>query len=579
MGADELAALGHAAMEQGRWAAAREAFEASLAEGATARARFGLATALWWLGENEASVEQCTRAFAAFRRDGDRYGAVDCALWLAITYKANFANGAAAQGWIARAERLLAAEPVGAAHAWLWLTRAYRMADLDAAEALTRAGARAVPGPRGRRPRAGRRLPARPDPGRQGRHGRRVRADRRVDGGGARRRAVEPRDRRLHLLRHAERLRAGRRRRAGRPLVPGRRRLRGDLRLPVPLRRVPHLLRQRAGRDRAVERRRAGARRRPAHHRAQLSRPPPQGGQPPRRPPHPPGAAGGGGAAARRSGWEHRGGDRRHAGRRPPARWPGGRRNGPLACSHSASTAWRATAPSWPARSTSSSTPSWPPATWRGPRPPSSGSGRPSAEGRQAKPATATTRSSRRPRGRVAAARHEIPAAVAALEAAAGRFAELSLPFEAARTQLDLGRALAASDPDLAIAHARRALGRVRAARRRLRRGRGGGVPAGDGGRRPGRAQGHRHAHRPGAGRAAAAGRRLVEPRDRGAPADEPQDRRPPRQQHPQQAAAAQPRPGRRLRRRARGDRPPRRAGDGSPARCSRADAVACSPP
>ena len=139
VGGESLAALGHAAMEQGRWAAAREAFEASLAqEGATARARFGLATALWWLGENEASVEQCTRAFAAFRRDNDRYGAVDCALWLAITYKANFANGAAAQGWIARAERLLAAEPVGAAHAWLWLTRAYRMADLDAAEALTR---------------------------------------------------------------------------------------------------------------------------------------------------------------------------------------------------------------------------------------------------------------------------------------------------------------------------------------------------------------------------------------------------------------------------------------------------------
>ena len=115
VGGESLAALGHAAMEQGRWAAAREAFEASLAqEGATARARFGLATALWWPGENEASVEQCTRAFAAFRRDGDRYGAVDCALWLAITYKANFANGAAAQGWIARVNQSQAwAAPTG----------------------------------------------------------------------------------------------------------------------------------------------------------------------------------------------------------------------------------------------------------------------------------------------------------------------------------------------------------------------------------------------------------------------------------------------------------------------------------
>ena len=34
-------------------------------------------------------------------------GAVQCAVWLGITYKANFANFAAANGWIGRAERLL----------------------------------------------------------------------------------------------------------------------------------------------------------------------------------------------------------------------------------------------------------------------------------------------------------------------------------------------------------------------------------------------------------------------------------------------------------------------------------------
>ena len=81
-------------------------------------------------------------AYALFREAGDVTGAVECALWLAITYKANFANFAAANGWIARAERLLEPIEPGPAHGWAWVTRAYRMTDLDAAEALTATGAR-----------------------------------------------------------------------------------------------------------------------------------------------------------------------------------------------------------------------------------------------------------------------------------------------------------------------------------------------------------------------------------------------------------------------------------------------------
>ena len=65
-------------------------------------------------------------------------GRLTARLWLAIIYKANFANFAAANGWIARAERLLEPLPTGSAHAWAWVTKAYRMPDLDAAEALTR---------------------------------------------------------------------------------------------------------------------------------------------------------------------------------------------------------------------------------------------------------------------------------------------------------------------------------------------------------------------------------------------------------------------------------------------------------
>jgi tetratricopeptide (TPR) repeat protein len=136
--ADDLMSIGAAALAAGRWVEARDAFAETLAAGDSAEARFGLATAMWWLGENLESVEQCTAAYSLFRRAGDVDGAVGCALWLGITYKANFANFPAANGWIARAERLL--EPIGpgSAHASLWITRAYRMADLANAEKLTR---------------------------------------------------------------------------------------------------------------------------------------------------------------------------------------------------------------------------------------------------------------------------------------------------------------------------------------------------------------------------------------------------------------------------------------------------------
>ena len=141
MAGDQGIADGYAALEDGRWRAAQEAFESALGETESAEARFGLAAALWWLGESHACVRQCEQAYALFRRRGDDAAAVRCAVWLAITYKSNFANFAAANGWLQRAERLLAPLPPGPQHGWLWVARAYRMTELDTAERLT---ARAV---------------------------------------------------------------------------------------------------------------------------------------------------------------------------------------------------------------------------------------------------------------------------------------------------------------------------------------------------------------------------------------------------------------------------------------------------
>lgn len=125
------------ALAEGRWADARDGFEQSLATSETAEACFGLAMALWWLGESHASVERCGHAYALFRAAGEEASSAQCAVWLAITYKANFANFAAANGWIARAERLLAPVAPGPLHGWVCIARAYRMADLDAADHLT----------------------------------------------------------------------------------------------------------------------------------------------------------------------------------------------------------------------------------------------------------------------------------------------------------------------------------------------------------------------------------------------------------------------------------------------------------
>ena len=128
---------GEAALQSGRWTEASTIFESFLSTEDSAEANFGLAEALWWLGENRASVEACVRAYGQFARGGDTASAVRCAAWLGIVYKANFANFTAANGWLTRAERLIKATGPSTLHAWIWLARAYQNPDLPAARLLT----------------------------------------------------------------------------------------------------------------------------------------------------------------------------------------------------------------------------------------------------------------------------------------------------------------------------------------------------------------------------------------------------------------------------------------------------------
>ena len=75
---------GEAAIEAGRWTEARNIFESVLSNEESAEANLCLATALWWLGENRASVDACVRAYGRFVRRGDAASAVRCAAWLGI---------------------------------------------------------------------------------------------------------------------------------------------------------------------------------------------------------------------------------------------------------------------------------------------------------------------------------------------------------------------------------------------------------------------------------------------------------------------------------------------------------------
>ncbi|HEY5858301.1 MAG TPA: helix-turn-helix transcriptional regulator [Aldersonia sp.] len=127
--------VGLAALAEGRWSDACDAL--ALVTDDDPRALAGWASALWWLGDNDASIERWTRAYTRFRQAGDDESAAHCAVSLAIVYKANYANLPVADGWLARAERLLADREVGTLHGWLWIARGYRDTDLDRAESLT----------------------------------------------------------------------------------------------------------------------------------------------------------------------------------------------------------------------------------------------------------------------------------------------------------------------------------------------------------------------------------------------------------------------------------------------------------
>jgi tetratricopeptide (TPR) repeat protein len=120
--ATEPSASGHidacwAALDEGRWDAARACFQQALATDETPEACEGSSWAAWWLDDARAVFELRERAYRLYRRSGDPAGAGRMATWLAAD-ELDF-NGAAAVGWLRRAHRLLDPLDPGPEHGWL----------------------------------------------------------------------------------------------------------------------------------------------------------------------------------------------------------------------------------------------------------------------------------------------------------------------------------------------------------------------------------------------------------------------------------------------------------------------------
>jgi len=98
---------GFQAIAIGDWRGARDAFSAALDVAEVPEAFFGLANALFWLGDLAGTIASCEKAYAGFRRRGDPMLAAGAALSLVGYNKGYLGNTAAARGWLARAARII----------------------------------------------------------------------------------------------------------------------------------------------------------------------------------------------------------------------------------------------------------------------------------------------------------------------------------------------------------------------------------------------------------------------------------------------------------------------------------------
>lgn len=125
------------ALRQGDWSSAKAAFADELTRGETPQAFEGLGRATRWLDEVPESFEAQERAYLLYKEQDAPCSAARVAINLARDAVLARNDLAIAQGWFARAERLLDGQPECGIHAWLAFRRGqtsfYNQNDFDLA--------------------------------------------------------------------------------------------------------------------------------------------------------------------------------------------------------------------------------------------------------------------------------------------------------------------------------------------------------------------------------------------------------------------------------------------------------------
>jgi LuxR family transcriptional regulator, maltose regulon positive regulatory protein len=110
---------GWTALQEGRWDAARALFEETVAVEATPDAFEGLSWAGWWLDDPAAVFEGRERAYRLYKGADDVAGAARMATWLACDELDFHGAVPVANGWLARAHRLLDPLELAPEHGWV----------------------------------------------------------------------------------------------------------------------------------------------------------------------------------------------------------------------------------------------------------------------------------------------------------------------------------------------------------------------------------------------------------------------------------------------------------------------------
>ena len=117
--APALLEIGWTELQEGRWQAARTLFAEAVAAEQTPEAFEGLSWSAWWLDDPAAVFEARERAYRLYRDANDVAGAARMATWLACDELDFHGAIPVANGWLARAHRLLDPLEPGPENGWL----------------------------------------------------------------------------------------------------------------------------------------------------------------------------------------------------------------------------------------------------------------------------------------------------------------------------------------------------------------------------------------------------------------------------------------------------------------------------